>query len=112
MYPNGEDHGTPIPFAPRPALGVSLAAALALSVLWWLPLEQRRAYPTAGLSVEVALAAVPVTAMDMTAAPAVTSPTATIARFSVTPLEAVAATVEVQRTHEILLTRYGSLHGP
>ena len=93
-------------------MGVSLAVGLVLSVLWWGSLEQRRAYPTVSLSAEVALAAVPITAMDITAVPAVTSPAATIARFSVTPLQAVAGEVEVQRTHEVVLTRFGGLHGP
>lgn len=112
MYPSSDSRSTHVPNAPRPAVGVSLVAALALSVLWWGPLEQRRNYPTASLSAEATLAAVPVTAMDITAAPAVTSPAATIARFSVTPLQAVAGEVEVQRTYEVVLTRFGSLHGP
>ncbi len=54
----------------------------------------------------------PTASVHFTASPEVTSPTATVARFSVWPLPAVASVVGVRRLREVVLGQIGGLHGP
>ena len=49
---------------------------------------------------------------DVTAAPEVTSPALSVARFSVPPLATVADAVDAQRTHVVAVSRIGGLYGP
>ena len=49
---------------------------------------------------------------DVTAAPEVTSPALSVARFSVPPLASVADAVDAQRTHVVAVSRIGGLYGP
>ncbi len=95
------------------ASGVGVAAAFALGLLvWGQQAEPRKASPSAQPSAEIVLTAAPVAAMGFAAAPAVASPTATVARFALTPLRAVAGVVVVRRCHQLTLTRLGGLYGP
>ena len=49
---------------------------------------------------------------DVTAAPEVTSPALSVARFSVSPLATVADAVDARRTHVVAISRIGGLYGP
>ena len=49
---------------------------------------------------------------DVTAAPEVTSPALSVARFSVPPLATVADAVDARRTHVVAVSRIGGLYGP
>jgi hypothetical protein len=57
-------------------------------------------------------AAAPTVAVDVTACPEVTTPEATVARFSVLPLPIIATVVDVRVTHAVALSRIGGLYGP
>lgn len=54
----------------------------------------------------------PTASVCFTASPEVTSPAATVARFSVWPLPAIASVVGVRRLREVALSQIGGLHGP
>lgn len=54
----------------------------------------------------------PTTSADLTASPCVTTPTASVAGFSVWPLPNVAAVVDVLRLHTLTTARIGGLYGP
>lgn len=54
----------------------------------------------------------PTISADFAASPAVTTPTASVAGFSVCPLPVVAAVVDVVRLHEVTTSRIGGLYGP
>jgi hypothetical protein len=54
----------------------------------------------------------PTASVHFTVSPDVTSPAATVARFSVWPLPAVASVVRVRRLREVAVARIGGLHGP
>lgn len=50
--------------------------------------------------------------MDVTAGPGVTSPTASVARFSILPLPIIAAVVDARGVREVFVSRIGGLYGP
>lgn len=50
--------------------------------------------------------------VEVTAGPEVTSPTASVARFSILPLPIIAAVVDARGVREILVSRIGGLYGP
>ena len=72
----------------------------------------RRPKPLPAWSFHAAVTITPTTSVDIVAAPEVTSPASSVARFSVLPLSAVAAIVDVRRLREVAVARIGSLHGP
>jgi hypothetical protein len=49
---------------------------------------------------------------DLTAGLVVTSPTASVARFSILPLPIIAAVVDARGVREVLISRIGGLYGP
>jgi hypothetical protein len=57
-------------------------------------------------------AAAPTVCADVTACPAVTSPEATVARFSILPLSMIATVVDVRVARDVLVARIGGLYGP
>lgn len=56
--------------------------------------------------------AAPTVCADVTACPAVTSPGATVARFSVFPLSMIATVVDVRAARDVVVARIGGLYGP
>jgi len=50
--------------------------------------------------------------VDVTAGPEVTSPTASVARFSILPLPLIAAVVDARGVRKVLVARIGGLYGP
>lgn len=56
--------------------------------------------------------AAPTVCVDVTACPAVTSPEATVARFSILPLSLIATVVDVRAVHDVAVARIGGLYGP
>jgi hypothetical protein len=72
----------------------------------------RRSRPT-GCSVScVGWMVTPTTAVGFAASPAVTTPAASVARFSVWPLPMVAGVVDARRLREVTVARIGGLYGP
>ncbi len=61
---------------------------------------------------DVCWAAAPTVCADVTACPAVTSPEATVARFSILSLSMIATVVDVRVARDILVARIGGLYGP
>ena len=61
---------------------------------------------------DVCWVAAPTVCADVTACPAVTSPGATVARFSILPLSMIATIVDVRVARDILVARIGGLYGP
>ena len=87
-------------------------ALLALPVVLTQRTETRKSKPIACAAGYVALAVLPTTSIDFTASPGVTSPTASVARFSTCLLPIVASVVEACRLHEVAIARIGGLYGP
>ncbi len=54
----------------------------------------------------------PTISADFAASPAVTTPTASVAGFSVFPLPIIAAVIETVRRDELACVRMGGLYGP
>lgn len=54
----------------------------------------------------------PTNSADFAASPAVTTPTASVAGFSVFPLPIIAAVIEINRRDVLACARMGSLYGP
>lgn len=95
----------------------TVAAGLALAVVASLAVaanraEPRRHKPCPTLTAEVAVVVTPTGSANVTAVPAVTSPTASVARFSVVPLQAVSIVIHLVRSKVLAAIRIGGLHGP
>jgi len=60
----------------------------------------------------VELTVAPTASFDITACPKVTSPSASVARFSLGPLPSVAAVVAPRCRRGVVLARIGGLYGP
>ncbi len=90
-------------------VGHALFACLAL---WTYAAEQRKLRVAAHSNSHAIRAIMPTTSVDFAATPEVTSPTATVARFSVWRLSVVASVVRVCRLREVTVARIGGLHGP
>ncbi len=99
----------PLSAALRGALGfVFLAGAL---VVAYRP-ELRKPKTSTILSAPIVWAIPVGVSADVTAAPEVTSPVLSVARFSVPPLATVADAVDARRTHLVAVSRIGGLYGP
>ena len=90
-------------------VGLALVACL---MLWTVAAEQRKSRVGAHSNSHAFRTIMPTTSVDFAATPEVTSPTATVARFSVSPLPVVASVVQVCRLREVTVARIGGLHGP
>jgi hypothetical protein len=90
-------------------VGIAMLASLVVCAHRASP---RKPNPTASLTPYVAAVMTPTTSVNVTAGPAVTSPTARVARFSIWLLPIIAAVVDVSRLHEVAVARIGGLHGP
>jgi len=97
---------------PPVARALWIGTAACLLVLTVGPGAPRRARASDAVSADVALAAIPTASVDVVAAPDVTTPAASVARFSVLPLPLVATVVVPRVAHEIGLARFGGLYGP
>lgn len=85
---------------------------LTIAVIWGHRVEPRRAKAVVGLSAPIGWMITPITSVGFAASPTVTTPTASVARFSVCPLPLVATVVVVVRLREVMVARIGGLHGP
>ena len=90
-------------------VGLALVACL---MLWTHAADQRKPKVAAHSNSHAIRTIMPTTSMAFAATPEVTSPTATVARFSVSPLPVVASVVRVCRLREVTVARIGGLHGP
>lgn len=63
-------------------------------------------------AVEAFWGAAPTVCVDVTACPEVTSPEATVARFSVLPLPLIATIVNLRVARDVVVARIGGLYGP
>ena len=72
----------------------------------------RRAKATVYGASFVVLTSPSTASVDFTAGPEVTSPTASVARFSILPLPVIATVVDVRCVREVLVSRIGGLYGP
>ena len=97
--------------ASRAACGACLATVSALMFLWAQPVAARSTQATVEQA-EVAMAVVPLVAAEFVAVPAVTCPLETVARFSPLPLDTVAGVVDIARSREVGLMRFGGRCGP
>jgi hypothetical protein len=99
----------------RRAVGVLGPVALTLltvALVWGHRVEPRRAKAAVGLSAPIGWMITPMTSVGFAASPTVTTPTASVARFSVWLLPLVATVVVVARLREVTVARIGGLHGP
>ena len=85
---------------------------LAGFMLWTQRAEPRRPKATGSLTAPIDWMATPTTSVGFAASPEVTTPAASVARFSVWPLPIVATVVDVVRLREVTLARIGGLYGP
>ena len=100
-------------FLRTPGIAGPVALALvACLMLWPHAAEQRKLRVGAHSNSHAFRTIMPTTSVDFAATPEVTSPTATVARFSVSPLPVVASVVQVCRLREVTVARIGGLHGP
>lgn len=79
----------------------------------WSRAEPRSRSAAAGWSTaDNVFTLAPAESADVTAAPNVTTPSASVARFSILPLPIVASVVDVRCLREITVSRIGGLYGP
>lgn len=90
-------------------IGLSVMALLAVAAH---RAEPRRHNPFPTLTAQAAVVVAPTGSADMTAVPAVTTPAASVARFSVVPLQTVAGIIHAVRSKVLAASRMGGLHGP
>ena len=72
----------------------------------------RRAKATASGASFVVFASTSTAPVDVPAGPEVTSPTASVARFSIFPLPTIATVVDARCIRKVLVSRIGGLYGP
>lgn len=90
-----------------------LALVACLLAGQWTRMEPRTRHIAAGWSVAgTALTVAHVGPADITAAPDVTTPSASVARFSIWPLPIIATVVDIRFLREVALSRIGGLYGP
>ena len=90
--------------------GFALAASLGLALCG--PSELRRLRMTGPVHAPAALVAVPSTAVDITAPPSVSSPTASAARCRVRAQPVIASAVDARRLEVVAVSQIGGLYGP
>lgn len=99
----------------RCGCGLALAALLG-GLLWTAPTAASGSaaarFSAAGAACAEDAAVQPLVRIDLVACPAVGTPSAAVARFSVLPLDEVASVVAVVRGQMFRITRVGGLHGP
>ncbi len=90
-----------------------LAMSAGLLGVSWTSLETRPRSITVGwASANTILGAAPAESADVTAGPGVTTPSASVARFSIWSLPIVAGVVDARFLHRVAVSRIGGLYGP
>ena len=92
---------------------VCLALVACLLAGPWTRLEPRPRHMAARWSaIGTVLTVTHAGSADVTAGPDVTTPSASVARFSIWPLPIVATIVDIRFLREVALSRIGGLYGP
>ena len=94
-----------------PQVCLALSACL-FAVPWDRPESRGRSLSAGPTAAAVVFVITPVASADVTAAPDVTTPSASIARFSIWPLPIVATVVDVQFLRQLATSLIGGLYGP